>query len=693
MSLEEDLKATDVLDPVEVGGIYNLTLFNKSSGPRLHLTGSYFEQSLILNESEVPRMYTGFEKELGSYNDSLKIAKCNYKILHRIEKFPTNPGFHYTLILQDVATGVIGSIENRHYESLAEDHGYFKPMTDTDFKSPGSVIEKGSVLSKANSHDDHFNYKYGVNANVAYISKKDDIEDGIIISEDFANRVSYASVKTIELTLGFNDILLNIYGDENIYKSFPDIFGDVKDGIFCAKRSIDSLNSGCNTTAKSLMMIDTNDELYHGDGKILDVEIFINSNAELMKDNAHRQQIIAYYNIVREYKYKICKHLETYVKNKAYNVTEEAITRYHNYKNYVDSCNSPTNDIRFSNSTGTFEFAYIKFTIGRSVNLSEGTKLTNRFGGKGVVCKVVPTHLMPVDAFGTVADVILNPCGVIGRSNPGQCYEQELNFIADRVADKIKESDTIVKKYSLLHKFFSMIDNDNAIELERYYKTLSNHDKHQFFDRMVSQGIHIRQHPFNNITFEQLKKVYIEFGVKPSYIKTGIRVHTENGSEIRYYKSLSPVIIGKEYIMILKHTTDSKFSSVSVSDVNSLGLPHKNTSKSKNLPFRSTPIKFGEMEINISLNRCSPLIVNRLLAGNGSNLKHRDRVSKMLLEEDPFVYHNVDVASEDITDSIASDAFVAIMRQLGYCIYGGSVERSCEIGLMPKHIRENGVMH
>ena len=225
MSLEEDLKLIDAqVDPVEVGGIHNLTLFNKSSGPRLHLTSSYFEQSLILNNPEIPRMYTAFEKELGSYNDSLKIAKCTYKILHRIEKYPTNPGYHYTLILQDVATGIVGIVENRHYESLAEEHGYFKPNVPVDYMGPGQVIEMGSVLSKATSHDENFNYRYGINANVAYISKKDDIEDGIIISESFANRVSYASIKTVELTLGFNDILLNIYGDENNYRSFPDIF-------------------------------------------------------------------------------------------------------------------------------------------------------------------------------------------------------------------------------------------------------------------------------------------------------------------------------------------------------------------------------------------------------------------------------------------------------------------------------------
>lgn len=682
MGLYEELKESDKLDPIDVAGVYNLTLFNKSSGPRLHLTGTYFEQYVVLNQPEVPRMYTGFEKELGSYNESLKIAKVPYKILHRIEKFPSHPGIHYTLIVQDMISGIIGIIENKHYENLAEEHGYFKPMIDVDYKGPGNVIENGSVLSKAETHDEYLNYRYGINANVAYISRKEDIEDGIIISESFANRVSYASIKTVEVTLGFNDILLNVYGDDVIYRSFPDIFTEVKDGIFCVKRSIDHFNAGCNTTTKSLMNIDTNDEIFHADGKLLDVEIFVNSNVELAKDNGHRQQIITYYNIVKDYKFRVMKALEPYVRNVGVKLTTEANTRYNSYKNYIDACNNPDSNIKFANATGTFEFAFLKFTIGRNVKLSRGSKLTNRFGGKGVVCSVLPDDIMPKDKYGNVAEVIINPCGVVGRSNPGQLYEQELNFISDRVVELIKKEDTLPKKYGILSKFFSITDKDSAEEFERFYRSLPIPAKHKYFNNIVENGIYVRQHPAKNLSFEGMKKLYTEFNVKPSRVELGVRL--SDGS-VKKYESKNPVVIGKEYMLVLKHTAGGKFSSVSISDVNSIGLPHKSTTKHKNLPYRNTPIKFGEMEVNIAINRCDPLIVNRLLAGNGSNLKHRDRVSKMLLEEDPLCYHNIDIRNEDIVDNIGSDAFVAIMRQLGYCIYADTFEETLEVGENPNN--------
>lgn len=685
MGLSEDLERARDLDPVDVLGCFNLTMANKSSASRLHLTSTYFEQSLIINESEVPKMYTGFEKQLGFFNDSLKISKVPYRILHRIEKFPTHPGVHYLIVVQDVNSGVVDIIENKHYENLAEEHGYFKPRVDVDGYAPGTTIKQGEILSKSNSHDEYLNYKFGVNANVAYISKKDNIEDGIIISESFSKRVSYTSIKIIDVLLGFNDILLNVYGSENNYKSFPEIFQDIEKGIFCVKRSIDHLSAACNTSTNSLMNIDTNDEIFYGDGKLIDIEIYINSNQELFRDNGHRQQILRYYEVVKNYKNSVMKALEPYIRSHTVKCTTNAVSKYYNYKNYIDTCNSPNNEVRFASASGTtgFEFAYIKFITGKNNYISEGSKLTNRCGGKGVACRVMPDDLMPIDAYGNRAEVIINPCGVIGRTNPAQLYEHELNFISDRVLHMIIKSDNLSDKYSILKKFLCMVEEETFIEFEKRYKRLNTFQRKKYFENIEKEGIYIRQHPFKNITFERLKELYMEFNIKPSKITVGVKL--PDGS-VKKYKSKNPVIIGKAYIMLLKHTTESKFSSVSISDVNNLGLPHKsNSSKSKNLPYRSTPIKFGEMELNIAINRVDPLVVNRFMAGSGSNLKHRDRISRMLLEEDPFMYHDIDVKDDEIVDNIASDAFVAIMRQLGYCIYSDVFRKTITVGKYPEN--------
>jgi len=681
MGLKEELLASDSLDPEKVGGIYNMTLYNKSSGSRLHLVGTYFEQSLILNNSEVPRLYTGFEKEFGSFNDSLRIAKAQYKILHRIDKFPSNPGHHYTLIVQDTITGVIDIIENKHYENLAEEHGYTKPMVDLDYKTVGAMIEPGSIISKTHSHDENLNYRYGINGNVAYISTKDNIEDGIVVSESFAKRVTYTSIKTIELVLNFNDILLNKYGTPDFYKGFPDIFTEVSDGIFCIKRTIDSSNVVCDTTSNSLNNItNTNDEIFHAKGRIIDIDVVVNNNAELLKDYEHRKQLLMYYNLSMDYKIKIIKHLEPYIRDKAYKVTTYANTKYTYYKNHYDACTD--DNIKYMNKTteNPFEFAFVKFTISKEMCLSEGSKLTNRFGGKGVITKIIPDDMMPLDAYGVRAEIIFNPCGVVGRSNPGQMYEQELNFISTRIVDKMKDLPNLSSKFELLSRFMSRVDADSHGELVKYYKNLPTpQHRTRFIQTIESGGLYVRQHSFKNLTFEEMKQIYMEFDVHPSSVE--VTIDTIHG--IKKYTSKNAVVIGEEYIMVLKHTTEGKSSSVSISSVNGYGLPDKSVSKNKVLPLKTTPIKFGEMEVNIAMNRCSPEIVNRFLAGCGTNMKHRDRVAKMLIEEDPFVYHNVNIKSEDIDSSIPSDAFVSLMQQLGYSIYTDEIVDVVNIGVKP----------
>jgi len=671
-----NLKFTDSLDPTKVLGIDNLINVKNISGPRIHLTNSYFEQCLIPTNSEIPRLYTGYEKEFGLYNDSLNVSKVQYEILHRIEKFKERPGYHYILIVRDINAGHINIIENTHYKSLAEDHGYFNEFVDVDYKGVGAIINHGEVISKSSGHDQNLNYKYGLNANVAYISRKENIEDGIIISDEFAERAAYTEITTIELTLGFNDILLNLYGNDQYYKSFPNVFEDVKNGLFCVKRSIDRNSMGCSTTSESLKHTNTDDDLIYGNGCVLDYEVYINSNTELVKDNSNRDQIIDIYNNVLNFKAEVCAALKPYVESRAHTLTVEANNKYYTYKAYVDSTMSQTNDkSRYTNGVGIFEFAYIKFTLGRVVKLGRGSKLTNRSGCKGVVCAVLPKRLMPIDFRGNYADIILNPYGVVGRSNPSQSYEQELNFICSEIGYQMKNTPSLEGKYKLVQKLYMMTDLDHSLEFSKYYNSLSISDKTNVINDMIDNWIHVRQHPFENISFEGLKSLYMEFGIRPKKITVGMNVQTKDGYVDKFYKSINTVIIGSEYILILKHTTPSKFSAVGISDINSIGIPHKNAIKSKNVSIRATPIKLGEMELNILINRVGPGLVNRFMAGNGSNLQHRDRVSKMLLEEDPFMYHDVNISTNDIMNSIASDAFVAIMRQLGYVVYSDTVEK------------------
>lgn len=67
----------------------------------------------------------------------------------------------------------------------------------------------------------------------------------------------------------------------------------------------------------------------------------------------------------------------------------------------------------------------------KSYNATQvGDKMSGRFGDKGVIAAIVPDHLMPHDRDGKPYEVLLNPLGIVSRTNPSQKVEAMLGKIA-----------------------------------------------------------------------------------------------------------------------------------------------------------------------------------------------------------------------------------------------------------------------
>jgi DNA-directed RNA polymerase beta subunit len=69
----------------------------------------------------------------------------------------------------------------------------------------------------------------------------------------------------------------------------------------------------------------------------------------------------------------------------------------------------------------------------KSTNPTEvGDKISGRYGDKGVIAAVIPDHEMPADGQGRPFEVLLNPLGIVSRTNPAQEIEAALGKIAER---------------------------------------------------------------------------------------------------------------------------------------------------------------------------------------------------------------------------------------------------------------------
>ncbi|KKN22198.1 hypothetical protein LCGC14_0917720, partial [marine sediment metagenome] len=67
-----------------------------------------------------------------------------------------------------------------------------------------------------------------------------------------------------------------------------------------------------------------------------------------------------------------------------------------------------------------------------------GDKLSNRYGGKGVVSKIVADDQMPHDKDGSPIEIILSPLGVVSRVNPAQLIETALGKVSKKTGKPYK---------------------------------------------------------------------------------------------------------------------------------------------------------------------------------------------------------------------------------------------------------------
>jgi DNA-directed RNA polymerase subunit beta len=70
-----------------------------------------------------------------------------------------------------------------------------------------------------------------------------------------------------------------------------------------------------------------------------------------------------------------------------------------------------------------------------------GDKISGRYGDKGIVADVIPDHAMPHDNNNQPFEVLLNPLGVITRTNPAQMAELYLGKLAAKRGQPVKVPD------------------------------------------------------------------------------------------------------------------------------------------------------------------------------------------------------------------------------------------------------------
>lgn len=629
-----------------------------NSGSRKILYSTQKEHALPLLKPEVPIIQTGYENRFGDYSASIIKMEDDYEVLKKISKFSRNPNHHYILILRNMRTNQLHMVTRVSYNHLTESYGYLYNNTVMDKIDEDYIISKGEIIRSSQAYDDYMNRCDGVNLVTAYICRDKTMEDGIQISQSAALKLASPLISVIRIPLNDNDILLNLYGNDNEYLGIPYVGEKVKDGIVCAIRrenTDDSLYTQSREMLKKILMSDTK-YLASGDVEVIDLDIYSN-NPDTLRDRHSNSQLNYYYEDKQRYIYEIIHTVEN-LKSKGYtDLSYDLEALYINAKREFGG----TEFIKDKTYSGTT----IEITILERNIPQVGDKISNRYGGKGVISEIVPDHLMPiVKDTGEAIDICFNSSTCVNRLNDGQLKETSLTHIGHRIIQFVQMAyarDTNAALAEII-KFIKMCSPDQGDAMEVWIQSVSDEDRDIILQSFIDEGsIFLSLLPASeSLTLDDLDKIYKEF---PYAVQHQILAPIiDSVGNIRYAIARRPLVCGKMYIYRLKQYAEEKFSVTSLSSVN---IRNENTRSKSSKNFKSlhsnTPIKFGDMESGDLGHIGMENVVSILMIHSVS--PQARRLVEQMLTDNPY---DIDIKLDDNSVNRTAQIANVYLKTMGY---------------------------
>lgn len=639
---------------------------NTNSGARKIMQGIQKEQAIQILNAETPLIMTGFENQFGEYSSSFICADSEYTVLAKMYKNPQN----YWVLAYDSMNMKLHCFHRISYVHVTEMFGYNLDTKYLDSLNPGDTIKQGDNVIRSSSFDYVLNKCDGINLTTVYMAFGLTTEDPIVLSRSAAERFVSPLFDNIQIIINDNDIPLNLYGDDQEYKSFPDIGEYVKDGIFCAirreRKDDEALYAQSCEKLRQLMM---SDETYisSDNGMVIDIDVYCNNTDKL--EIMYNQQIAKYYELQMQF----CRNLVDTVNQ--FMRDHPRYTMTYDMEKLYAKCKNMLYGVQFIRDK-VFNNIVMDVMIRSEKPISVGDKITDRYGGKGVISAILPDEEMPMyKRFGEYhpVDAIYNSSTIVNRENPGQSFETEITFIGEKIVEaismainKIIEDDISALTWAedMIYRYLAVLSPKEADaykkEIIDKYKDDIDIRKGYIIDTVNSEGIFVVLEPISaNMNIDTLRRLYAEFPwIKMDDIYV---VQKDSTGKFRRIKARRPLVTGKKYIYRLKQLAKEKFSAVSLASTN---IRSENTKTKANKlhksPIPKTPVRMGGMEIgNLSHADVGRLVAVIMLLSSSPTAR---RLNEKLLVGDPF---DIDVKLDSDSKSRAVEIVNAYLKTMG----------------------------
>lgn len=326
----------------------------------------------------------------------------------------------------------------------------------------------------------------------------------------------------------------------------------------------------------------------------------------------------------------------------------------------------------YSNSNNLKLDLIISLKEDKFVRIIELDKLTNRYGGKGVVSYVKPDFLMPKTSDGRTVDIQANICGVYGRENAGQLFEMSLNYTSNNIAKAMNEdTNTTADCVKLYLDYLELVSPSMHAEMSRFLSLLTDDEISEFISSITEdEMLYLDIDPVSEtMTIDKLAEIYRRFPwIEQEYVL--VPMQDSNGN-FKYVKSRRPVVCGHVYYYRLKQYGKEKFSVTSLSATNIKNENSRNkSSKVYKARHSRTPIRFGDMELGNFGHMGADLSVQILMLYAAS--PEGRMLAESMMTSDPF---HIDVRLNDTASNRNVEILNTYLKTIGVKLDFGKIPK------------------
>lgn len=557
---------------------FNLSVRNMS-GSRLQMLGAHLTQMLVLHGATPRRCITGVEREFGNYTFKAMMP-VDATVIAVIPKFHETIGPNAIasnpmsiVVYEDVETRQLSILEIPQYHMMHQYFGFrYKHKRAMSMLYKGAAIRKGTVFSDSPSIDDNGDYMYGVEANMVTLTLPGIIEDGIIISSSMAKKMTTTGFDVVDGSWGQKYYPLNLYGDDTVYKPFPDIGERVRpDGLVMAFRERDDLLDPVYMTPAALRRLDMLDKRIYSkaNAKVVDIVTRFDPKGQTLNTPTgmdeqvrkyHTAQLSFYSQIIDVYEQRQRAALQRNEKLSISRHFHRLIREAQMFK--LDS--SKVKATRIVQRQPLDEWR-VDITLEYNLEPTLAYKATDTAGGKGVVVQVWNDEDMPIDKHGRRADIIVDGNTTLNRMNPPRLFEQYLNGTSDQIVRELKQAlangptdEAIDWCWNRVIRYYEIVSPimHRTITSPSYRKT-----KREHIDAILSspQGLRLMIPTYNEVEIDEmmltLKKEFpIDIGPVTFRGKSGNVVTTHSDALIASFYVISLEKIGSDWSAVSSGT-------------------------------------------------------------------------------------------------------------------------------------------